>query len=432
VNSALTLLQQERPFARLLTASTISGLGDWFNSVAVLSLILTLTHSPLSVAIMLLLRSLPFLVLGAFAGIAADQLSRKAILIGCDLARMLLALSLVLVHREQEMWIAWTASTALVAFTVFFNPARAAIVTQLVAPDHLLEANALQQSSGGLVMALGSLMGGIVTARWGLQVAFVVNAASFLASACLIGTVRVKPMRRQGGLRVDSAETHPLRDIIRGSRVVKVLLVLAVLWPIGGGAINVLLSVYAFDVFDAGDTGVGLLYAALGVGFLISGFLARSIARRGRWVIAAGLTLEGLCHVVVSQAPSIWLACFALLIATLGAGISNACLDTILMRSVPNTAQGRIFALLDSTAAIVMSGSMLLAGALLLHLSPRDIGLASGLILAISGAIAGVLLKTSTSPDHAIKSETAHSPQSPEGLLPVPEPRHWSCDGGTE
>ncbi|MCY0903007.1 MAG: hypothetical protein OWU32_12645 [Firmicutes bacterium] len=63
------------------------------------------------------------------------------------------------------------------------------------------------------------------------------------------------------------------------------------------------------------------------------------------------------------------------------------------MRSVPNAAQGRIFALLDSTSAVVMSGSMLLAGALLLHVSPRDVGLASGLILATSGAIAGVLMK---------------------------------------
>jgi predicted MFS family arabinose efflux permease len=312
---------------------------------------------------------------------------------GCDLARMMLALSLALVHTEQEMWIAWTASTALVAFTVFFNPARAAIVTELVAPDHLLQANALQQSNAGLVMALGSLIGGIVTAHWGLDIAFVINAVSFLASALIIASVHVEPRFTEGGLRGDPEDFRPLRDIIRHSRVIKVLLLLAILWPIGGGAINVLLSVYAFEVFDAGATGVGLFYAALGAGFLASGLLARYIARRGRWVISAGLILEGLCHMAVSQSPTIWLACVALLIATLGAGISNACLDTVLKRSVPNAAQGRIFALLDSTSAVVMSGSMLLAGALLLHVSPRDVGLASGLILASGGAIAGVLMK---------------------------------------
>ncbi|MCY0903008.1 MAG: MFS transporter [Firmicutes bacterium] len=103
MTSTLAVLRQERPFARLLTASTISGLGDWFNSVAVLSLILTLGHSPLAVAIMLLLRSLPFLVLGALAGIAADRFSRKAILMGCDLARMTLALSLALASAMRAL-----------------------------------------------------------------------------------------------------------------------------------------------------------------------------------------------------------------------------------------------------------------------------------------------------------------------------------------
>jgi len=82
--------------------------------------------------------------------------------------------------------------------------------------------------------------------------------------------------------------------IVRSSSFVKVMIILSALWPIGGGAVNVLLSVYSFDIFHAGNQGVGILYASLGLGFILGGGLTPYLSRRILPAAAVGFVVEGL------------------------------------------------------------------------------------------------------------------------------------------
>jgi hypothetical protein len=180
---------------------------------------------------------------------------------------------------------------------------------------------------------------------------------------------------------------------LRGSRLLRSLVLLALLWPVGGGIINVLLSVYAVQVFHAGGQGIGVLYAALGVGFIGSTWLVRPLARRPATGAVLGFFVEGLCHMVVSRAPSLAVAAAFLAVATLGAGVGNAGFSTLLMRSVDSAVLGRVYALLGAGGNAVMAVSMLAAGALDGPLPPRTLGLLAGALVAVTGLIGMVLLR---------------------------------------
>lgn len=153
MKDVIYLLRSQVPYRRLLSASLISGLGDRFNSVALLSLLLHLTASGLAVSLTLAVRTLPYLVMGPIGGILADRFSRKTILLVSDFARTFLALSFLLVHQASEVWIAYAGTFALVIFSALFSPARTAVIPQLVRTDQVAHANGLEQSTGGLVMA---------------------------------------------------------------------------------------------------------------------------------------------------------------------------------------------------------------------------------------------------------------------------------------
>lgn len=361
MREALLLLRSERPYGRLLSASLISGVGDWFNSVTLLSLLLHLTGSGLAVGIALAARTLPYLVMGPIAGSLADRMNRKTILLISDFVRAMAALSFLFVQSAHDVWVAYAGTLVLIVFSALFSPARTAVIPQLVEANHVLQANSLEQATFGLVMALGSMLGGVVTATFGTDVAFIINSASFLISGLIILSIPIpnhhlsrssRTRTVPGSASLPFRTTHSFWGVFRQSRLVQVMALQALLWSIGGGVINVLLSVYGYQVFHGGNTGVGVLYGALGLGFLISGFIAHRFTAWIRQAAVIGFLLEGVCHVFVSQASNLWIASILLVIATSGAGVGNASLTSLVMQTVSPEVHGRVFALFDTTSSV--------------------------------------------------------------------------------
>lgn len=392
------VLRQEPQLRRLLTAGFISGIGDWFNSVAVLSLLLTVTGSGLAVGITLALRVLPNLIFGPIAGIVADRVSRKVILITSDLTRAIFALLFLLVTSAEHVWVVYISTLALVICTTFYTPARTSTLSQVVKPNHLLHANALDQTISGSVMVIGSLIGGVVTAVWGVKTAFIFNSLSFLISAAI--TMKIRFITPDNDLKSKCSDTprklkrelYETRKLFLDSKFVQLMVMLSVLWPIGGGAINVLLSVYAFETFKMGNTGVGIFYASLGVGFIIGGFLAPKFSHNVLSVSAAGYIVEGLSHIFVSQSINIWMASFFLITATIGASVGITGTNTLLMQSIESNHQGKVFGILATLRNSTLGIMMFISGLLLEFLEPRDLGLLAGILITMTTIIIGIML----------------------------------------
>jgi MFS family permease len=409
--AARRFLRKERAFSRLLGASFVSGVGDQFNRVAVVSLIILSTGSTMAVAASLVLRIAMQLLFGPVGALIADRFPRKPILLACDFGRAAIALVFLVTIDGRHMWLLYSAVALLEIFSALFTPARSATVPTIVSDDNITRANALDQSGSGLVMALGSLAGGVIVAGLGTTSAFLVNSISFAISGLLIASIRIPRLRRE---RLNRIGTR-LRDVwplVRRSRQLTLVLVLFASWPLAGGALSVLIPAYASRTFHDGESiGIGALYGALGAGYLIGGLvavrLAARIEPRAAWVGALSFVTEGFFYALTAVAPGLIWACVCMMLATTAAGLGNAAETTIVMRSAPAEALGRIFGLTLTISSLSQITAMLVAGFVLTIWDPRPVGAAAGAVLVLLGlgVTAGLAMTRSVRSRSADKSQ---------------------------
>jgi MFS family permease len=190
------LLKQNPRFRTLWTAQLISAAGDWFNSVAVLGLVLQLTRSGLGASLVLLASTVPMFFLIPIAGPVVDRFDRRMLMILTNLFSAVVALLFILVKTEDMVWLLYVASILLVVSASFFIPASSASIPNIVTRGELFSANALGGAAWGIMLMVGSALGGIVSTLFGRDAAFVINALSFLMAAGLIALIEVPSPRR--------------------------------------------------------------------------------------------------------------------------------------------------------------------------------------------------------------------------------------------
>src|SRR5688500_848372 len=181
------LIRGNRNFRNLLYGQFISELGNWFNFIAGLGLVrLVSDASPTAAGIFFVCRLVPFAFASPIAGTFVDRFSRRQVMIISDLARVGVAMMFLLVTTADDLWIAYLATIFLSTFGAFFEGAKNAATPNLTGKEGLLAGTALMFSTRFLLMAIGSALGGWAAAIFGYEVAFVINAVSFLASAYTI------------------------------------------------------------------------------------------------------------------------------------------------------------------------------------------------------------------------------------------------------
>jgi MFS family permease len=391
VRASVSLLRRNREFRRLYLASMISLGGDWFLLVALFGLVLDLTGSAVAVALLLAVQDLTYFFCSPAAGVLADRLDRRRLMVVADLARAVLCLGFLFVRSDSTVWVAYALLACMATFSAGFEPASAAALPNLVEDEDLSTANALSGSLWGTMLAVGAALGGIVTALLGRDTAIVVDAISFLGSAWLI-------FRIHRAFTVDVRETH---DSIRRASVEtvryarrdhRVLALLAVKfgWGMAGGVL-VLIPVFAHDVYHAGDMAIGLLMAARGVGALVGPFAARSRLgpqdRRLFGVIGVALGVFGMGYALLGVVPGLLLALPAVAIAHLGGGAQWMLSTYGLQRIVPDHIRGRIFAFDGMLVTLTFGLSSLLTGWLADHHAPRAVALAMGCVALLWAAV---------------------------------------------
>ncbi|WP_150271947.1 MFS transporter [Paenibacillus tepidiphilus] len=396
MHAVLNPATPSRGYPRLFLTGLVNGIGDRFSSVALLAMILQLTGSGMAVGISLGLRVLPYLFMAPLGGLLAGRLPRKRIMIALDVLRAPVALSLILVDGTERLWLAYVASFLLAAGEAVYSPVRKSSIPLFAGPDRLLRINSLEQLMNGCILIVGAFAGGVVSYWFGPETAFVLNGVSFLLAALLLGGLRFpdhkespeeKPEPRENILEGQAGRGVPawkrsLRWLAGGSLVLQVVIGYELLVPLFNGWDNVLISVYAVEVFQAGDVGVGALYAALGIGLSLSALAERLLRRRLLAVALAGLLLEGALLMGISLSGSLYSAFGLYILLALCGGIGGACLDTLMMRETPAALQPMLFGMLAAAGNTLMGLSMLTAGWLLEYLEPRSLGFAGGACFA--------------------------------------------------
>jgi predicted MFS family arabinose efflux permease len=387
LRASLSLLRRNRDFRSLFFASVISLGGDWFLWVAINSLIYEATHKALYVGLAILAQEFAFFLASPVGGILADRLDRRKLMIVCDLARAVICVAFLFVAADR-LWLAYVLLPLLASFAAPFDPAFSAATPNVVDPEDLPAANALNGSLWGTMLAVGAGLGGVISAAFGADTAFLVDAVSFLVSAALLMRIR----RRFSESKHETTE-HPsaieaTRETWRfARRDHRVLSLLAVKFGFGAAAgLLALIPVMALDVFKSGNVGFGLLMAARGVGALIGPFLGHRIAGPGhrRLFPAIGLSLAvfGLGYMALGAAPSLAIAAVTICVAHLGGG-SQWMLSTYgLQVLVPDHIRGRIFGFDYMLVTLSLAVSAVVASAVADHIgAPITVTILGGVAL---------------------------------------------------
>ncbi|KWX76527.1 MFS transporter [Paenibacillus jilunlii] len=406
-SAAAALKRKSKGYSRLFAAGLVNGIGDRFSSVAMLALILQVTGSGMAVGISLGMRVLPFLFMAPLGGMLAGRLPRKTIMMAVDLLRVPVALSFLWVDGADKLWLLYAGSFIMAAGEALYSPVRKSSIPLLAGPDSLHKINSLEQLMTGCVLILGAFTGGLVSLWWGPEMAFVANAASFLMAALLVwgisfpadlasdtgrtGDVNpAEPVLERSHLK-RTGRWQSLKILIGGSQVLQIILAYELLVPVINGWDNVLISVYAVQVFHAGDVGVGAFYAALGIGLSLSFFAGRLLKRRLLGIALAGLLLEGILLMCISGSRHFGVAFVLYILLSLCGGIGSACLDTLVMRETPAAQQPVVFGILSALGGSLIGLSMFSAGWLLEVMEPRTLGFAGGAGFAGAALLLGVL-----------------------------------------
>jgi MFS family permease len=291
------------------------------------------------------------------------------------------ALSFLLVHSKEDLWIVYLSSFILAAGEAIYGPARKSAIPRLVNKEHLVKVNSLEQVLVGIVLIGGAFSGGIVASIFGAGVTFWFNAASFLGAAAIIFTITFpeKKAIKEGNVPEKESLFFVFKKVILMSVPVQILLLCEILIAFMNGIDNVLISVYAVNEYHLGDVGVGLFYGALGIGLTLSFLIANRLRKHFLVTGLVCLLLEGTFLLLLSQTHLVVFAFLMFCGVAFMSGIGNACFDTVLMQEIPEEYQGTMFGLLATIANPILGISMFLSGFALQYLAPRSLGLIGGI-----------------------------------------------------
>lgn len=385
----VVLLRGNSDLRNMWAAQVVSQLGDWFNSVALLGLIISLTNSPMGASLTVVFQTLPSAITSIFAGgYIADRFDRKKVMIVADIARAIVALSFIFIRSPEWVWMAFAGTLLLSVGSAFFEPASSASLPNLVRPGELMTANALQQSTWASMVFVGAALGGVVSQVLGRDAAFVINALSFLCSAIFLSRVRGRFRADEGptalaGAGVLRVLTEGFRFLRRQPRVLMVMLAKPI-WALTMGAIG-LYSVYAFSVYRVGDIGTSWLYAARGVGAFVGPLIMMSLivptAPRD-FVKAIGLAyimaVAGYALFGISTAPLAGVIGVAM--GHFGGASVSAFSRGFVQRETPDALRGRVLAVDGMGTSVVTTVSTLIVGTIATTFTP-----ATGVLSGVAG-----------------------------------------------
>ncbi len=412
----------------MLWGQFISELGNWFNFIAGLGLVRVVSNaSPKAAGILFVCRLLPFAFFSPIAGTFVDRFSRRTVMIVSDLTRVFVALAFLLVTDAENLWIAYLATILLSTFGAFFDGAKNATTPNLTGKEGLLAGTALMFSTRFLLMAIGSALGGWAAAVFGYKVAFLINAASFLASAFSVWLIPEEATREKsenesetnreilespalsGALPKTEDQTNfkrpsfisELKEGFRytiGNHFALTILLMNIIWATGGGAINVIFERMGGIVFSEResinpDIAVALMWTAGGFGLFVGMMIAHRVSLfldRKNWnspFIVWTLIIHGFLFAVGGYMPTLWLFMIFVFVSRAIVGVEYAVQETMFQRSLPDYIRGRISTLDRGAEMTVFGLSSYFSSDLMYYISPQLLTVISGILSASAGIL---------------------------------------------
>ena len=385
--SSLSIVFRRAPLRRLNLALAGSLIGDWAYMTAVAVWAYDVGGAA-AVGIWSTIRLAMMAVVAPFGSAMADRMSRKKLMVICDLARTVLVLAAAaVVEYDGPVAVVFVLATLAPLFGTAFRPAQLSLTPSLVEnPQELTAANGVSSTLESVAFFVGPAIAGFLLAVADVATVFALNAATFLWSAALVAGIRITATEPVLGDPDEPPEPKVgfLSEAMEGFRFVwrsaELRLVFGIYsaQTVVAGASYVFVVAIAFDLTDLGASGLGWLDSTLGVGSILGGLLAIGLATRKRLAsdFGWGVIFWALPLLLISIWPSVTAAFLAMAIIGAANPVVDINANTIIQRVTPDAVLGRVFGALESVLITTMA-----LGALAMPLLIAGPGLRWGLAI---------------------------------------------------
>lgn len=354
-----------RNYRLLWAGNLISNSGDWMDQIALNWLVVQTTDSPVYLGLVNLGRGAPILLFTLLAGVAADRIERRLLMVATQAFAMVLAvvLAVLVVLDHASIWLILAIATGRGVVQAFNLPTRQALISDLVPRAQLANAIALYSTTLNLTKIIGPLLAGIVISTLGLAACFIANALSFVIVLRMLLAMQVPPSRRPVPTGSVVANIAQGITFIWQNKTIRILVLVALVPMFLGQPYITLLALFAADVFALDAGGLGWLTASAALGSVIGSLALAHFgtsSRRGVTMLVFLFLFGGL---LVAFSLNTWLPMAPVLLLGIGAMQTayNASNSTILQMVVPDHLRGRVLSALYLNKGLAQLGTAFLA-----------------------------------------------------------------------
>jgi len=366
-----------RNFALLAIGQAISNIGDFVYSTTLLVWVFVLTHSAAAVSGALIAQYAPVFLLGPLAGVFVDRWNRRRTMITADLVRAVVALLPLLAPLPLRLPAIYSSVFLLSAFSRFFMPARAGMQQVIVPAKQQGQAASISQATFALAFIVGPALASPLYFLVGPVIAVLINAVSFVISALCLRAIRASKELLQPRLATAATTAVPesaigavLREMLAGfrfvakTRVLLMVVILALIAMLGAGAINALDIIFVSRNLHVSASLYGPLAAVGGAGTLIGAILAGVVISRvqPRYMLTGSVFLLGVGLVIYAFQSWYLLALIIAFIMSIPQGGIDVGFTPLLLGATPNAMIGRVQSVIETSMFATGLLSVALAG----------------------------------------------------------------------
>ncbi len=387
-----------RNFRLLAIGQAISNMGDFVYSTTLLIWVYVLTHSAAAVSGVLIAQYLPVFLLGPVAGVFVDRWNRRQTMVVSDVTRAVIALLPLVVPLFLRLPAIYTSVFLISAFSRFFMPARAGIMQVIVADEQQPQAASVSQATFALSFIIGPAIASPLYFAVGPIVACIINAVSFLISAISVRAIRASKEALHPHLKADTQRSASgvkavLRELIAGlqfvvqTRVLLIVVILALIAMLGGGALNALDIIFVNQRLHVSTSLYGPLMAVGGLGTLVgaigAGFVAKKVMPRH--ILAGSVFLLGLGLIIYAFQTQYFLALIVMFITGIPQGGIDVGFMPLLLGATPRSLIGRVQSVIETAMYGISLISIGLAGYFGQFIPVYIIYAVGGVFIALAG-----------------------------------------------
>lgn len=393
---------KNRDFMILWSAQTVSKLGTTLYDLALMWYMYKKTGSSIALGLSVLCFTVPSVLIAPMAGVFADRLNKKKIIINTDILSgiIMMVFSYFIFADMYPIYFLYILLVLSSMVSAVFSPAMSAAIPIIVEEKDLKDANTLSQMSSQIINVFGPVLAGVLIAFMNMWMLFFLNGISFLICAFVESFVTIPKLsseeNNQGiheqfkeGLKYVAGDKSLFYIVIAGGVIINFFL----------APLSIYATVLATKVLKVGSTGYGMMNSAISIGAIIGALLMMANLLKDKYKMSViGLSIEGIALALFGLIPNFYVALLAAGILGIGVTMASVGIGTLYQTLIPKDKMGRVMALVGTLCNITIPLGTIFGSAIIIYISIKIVLIISGIIVLITGVslvpLLGIKIKT--------------------------------------